>query len=111
VGDHYGFSLVYAGGFLANAEMVQTGNLRVSMGIDPMTFQWALAPGASFASPEVALVFSHEGVGHLSRQLHRLMRTRLVRGYYRDLPRPVLVNRYAPSSLERGSDCHATAYA
>ena len=93
VGDHYAFSLVYAGGFLANAEIGQTGNLRISMGIDPMTFEWNLAPDAAFVAPEIALAFSHEGVGQISRQLHQLMRTRLIRGYYRDRPRPVLVNR------------------
>ena len=84
---------MYAGGFLANAEVTQTGHLRVSMGIDPMTFEWNLAPDAAFVSPEIALVYSNSGVGQISRQLHQLMRTRLIRGYYRDRPRPALVNR------------------
>ena len=93
LGQHYAFSLVYAGGFLANAEIGQTGQLRVSMGIDPMTFEWNLAPGAAFVAPEIALAYSNDGVGEISRQLHRLMRTRLVRGAFRDRPRPTLVNR------------------
>ena len=94
VGEHFAFSLVYAGDFLAHAEIGQTSTLRLSMGINPMTFEWNLAPGAAFVAPEIALAYSNDGVGELSRQLHRLMRTRLVRGAFRDRPRPTLVNRY-----------------
>jgi len=103
-GDHYAFSLVYAGGFLGHAEMTQTGHLRLAMGIDPMTFEWNLASGDAFIAPEIALAYSHTGVGEISRQLHRLMRTRLVRGNFRDRRRPTLVNSWEAMYFDVSED-------
>jgi alpha-galactosidase len=38
------------------------------------------------------MVYSAEGIGEMSRTYHRLYRTRLCRGLYRDKERPILVN-------------------
>jgi alpha-galactosidase len=40
------------------------------------------------------MVYSAQGIGGMSRIYHRLYRTRLVRGLYRDEPRPVLINNW-----------------
>ena len=37
-----GFSLVYSGNFVFEAELSEMGRLRVNMGIHPMGFQWNL---------------------------------------------------------------------
>jgi alpha-galactosidase len=44
-GDVYGFSFVYSGNFLIEAELTETGRLRFNMGINPMGLQWHLLPG------------------------------------------------------------------
>eukprot|EP00002_Diphylleia_rotans_P001871 TRINITY_DN1109_c0_g1_i1.p1 TRINITY_DN1109_c0_g1~~TRINITY_DN1109_c0_g1_i1.p1 ORF type:complete len:781 (-),score=187.29 TRINITY_DN1109_c0_g1_i1:62-2404(-) len=93
-GEHYGFSLIYSGNFLLEIERVQTGRVRVNMGINPFNFRWSLDVSASFASPECVLVYSNKGISNMSRQLHRLYATRLSRGRWRDLPRPILVNSW-----------------
>ncbi len=44
-GEVKAFSLVYSGNFLVEAELNETGRLRVNMGLNPMGLQWHLKPG------------------------------------------------------------------
>jgi alpha-galactosidase len=93
-GDVYGFNLVYSGSFTAQAEVEQYGTTRVTMGINPFNFSWLLEPGQQFQTPEAVMVYSSAGLGAMSRTYHRLYRTRLCRGKFRDAARPVLVNNW-----------------
>ncbi|MCM8710737.1 alpha-galactosidase [Clostridium sp. SYSU_GA19001] len=93
-GDVYGFSLVYSGSFLAQAEVDQYETTRVSIGINPFDFSWLLEKGEEFQTPEAVLVYSSKGIGEMSRTYHRLFRTRLCRGQFRDKTRPILVNNW-----------------
>ncbi len=93
-GEALGFSLVYSGNFLAEAEVDPFGSARVRIGIHPEEFTWTLEPGAEFATPEAVLVYSDAGIGALSDTYHRLYRERLARGPWRDRPRPVLLNSW-----------------
>ena len=93
-GEAYGFSLVYSGNFLAEAEVDAFDTTRVRLGISPNTFTWTLEPGDSFATPEAVLVYSDAGLGTMSDALHGLYRERLARGSWRDKPRPVLLNNW-----------------
>jgi alpha-galactosidase len=93
-GEVYGFNFVYSGNFLAQAEVDQFSNTRVTMGINPFDFSWKLDAGESFQTPEAVIVYSSEGLGDMSRTYHELYRTRLVRGTYRDKERPILVNNW-----------------
>lgn len=93
-GEVYGFSFVYSGNFLAEAEVDQTNQVRVQIGLNPFDFSWQLEPGDTFQTPEAILVHSSEGIGGMSRTFHKLYRTRLCRGIYRDKERPILVNNW-----------------
>ncbi len=93
-GEALGFSLVYSGNFLAEAEVDPHDTTRVRIGIDPETFSWSLEPGASFPTPEAVVAWSGAGLGALSDAYHRLYRERLARGPWRDRPRPVLLNNW-----------------
>ncbi|HEY8347408.1 MAG TPA: alpha-galactosidase [Symbiobacteriaceae bacterium] len=93
-GEVYGFSLVYSGNFVAQAEVDMYHTTRVSMGINPFDFSWLLEPGESFQTPEVVMVYSDQGLGAMSRTYHDLYRTRLARGVYRDQVRPIVVNNW-----------------
>lgn len=93
-GEAYGFSLVYSGNFLAEAEVGLYGTTRVRIGIHPEGFAWTLEPGAEFSTPEAVLAWSGHGLGSLSDTYHRLYRQRLARGDWRDRPRPVLINNW-----------------
>lgn len=91
-GEVLGLSLVYSGNFRIQAETDNQNVTRLSAGIHPSGFDWKLEPGGVFRTPEAILVYSGDGLNGMSREFHRLYRERLVRGYWRDRPRPVLLN-------------------
>lgn len=93
-GEVLGFSLVYSGNFLAQAEVDTYKVTRMMMGIHPIGFCWKLAPGNRFQTPEAVMVYSRDGINKMSQTFHRLYRTRLARGYWRDRARPVLLNNW-----------------
>lgn len=93
-GEAYGFSLVYSGNFLAQAEVDPYKVTRVQLGINPFHFSWKLAPQTSFQTPEAVMVYTSTGLNQLSQTFHHLYQHRLARGYWRDRQRPVLVNNW-----------------
>ena len=99
-GEAIGFSLVYSGNFIAEAEVDPFDTTRVRIGISPNTFSWTLEPGAAFTTPEAIVVHSDAGLGGMSDALHGLYRERLARGTWRDAPRPVLINNWEATYFE-----------
>ena len=93
-GEALAVSLVYSGNFLAQAEVDPYQVTRLQIGINPFHFSWQLAPGESFQTPEALLAYSATGLNVLSQSFHRLYSKHLVRGEWRDRPRPVLVNNW-----------------
>ncbi len=93
-GDVYGISLVYSGNFQASIEVDSFQTTRLGIGINPFDFIWLLKPGESFQTPEALMVYSSEGLGGMSRTYHKLLRTRVCRGVYRDKTRPILINNW-----------------
>ncbi len=93
-GEAIGFSLVYSGNFLAQAEVDTYDTTRVLMGIHPSCFDWKLAPGESFQTPEAVISYTDQGLNGLSRNFHHLYQKRLARGYWRDRERPILINNW-----------------
>ena len=93
-GEVIGLSLIYSGNFLLQAEVDTFDVTRLQVGINPFQFCWKLDPGASFTSPEAVLVYSRNGLNDMSQTFHRLYRTRLARGEWRDKERPILLNNW-----------------
>lgn len=93
-GEVMGFSLVYSGNFLAQAEVDTYNVTRVMLGINPFAFTWKLESGEDFQTPEAVMAYSQEGLNGMSQVFHRLYRTRLARGVWRDRVRPVLLNNW-----------------
>lgn len=93
-GEVFAFSLIYSGSFLAQAEVNTHESTRILMGIHPDIFSWELKPGEFFQTPEAVMVYTDKGLNHMSQTFHRLYRTRLCRGKWRDLPRPILLNNW-----------------
>jgi len=89
-----GISLVYSGNFQASVELDTNLTVRAMIGIHPDAFSWQLKPGTAFQTPEALLTFSETGLGGLSQGLHRVLRERVCRGYYRDRDRPVVMNSW-----------------
>ncbi|MGN7167535.1 alpha-galactosidase [Paenibacillus cellulositrophicus] len=103
-GEAFGFSLVYSGGFEAGAEVDSFGSTRFSIGVNSFDFAWQLNPGESFQTPDAVMVYSAQGLGEMSRTYHRLYRTRLCRGKYRDEERPILVNNWEATYFDFNAD-------
>lgn len=104
LGEVYGINLVYSGNFTAYAEVDQFSTTRVGVGINPFGFSWLLEPGHCFQTPEAVLVYSDKGIGGMSRIFHSLYRTRLIRGSFRDRPRPVLINNWEGTYFDFDAD-------
>ncbi|MDF2587374.1 MAG: agaR1 [Anaerocolumna sp.] len=103
-GDVYGFSFVYSGNFLASVEVDQYKTTRVVMGINPFDFEWLLEQGEFFQTPEVVMVYSGCGIGHMSRTYHKLYRNRLARGKYRNAVRPIVINNWEATYFDFNAD-------
>ena len=99
-GEAIGVSLVYSGNFLAQAEVDNFHVTRITMGIHPREFCWHLKAGETFQTPEAVLVYSNSGLNGMSQAFHRLYRTRLARGCWRDRPRPILINNWEATYMK-----------
>ncbi len=93
-GMAFGVSLVYSGNFDITCDVDAFGLTRLMAGISPDGFDWKLAPGESFVTPEAVLVISDAGLGKMSRTYHKLYRKNLCRGEWADKERPILVNNW-----------------
>lgn len=93
-GEVVGMHFVYSGNFHAQVEENQFNQLRAVMGMNPYNFEWKLNAGESFQSPEVVMVYSSTGLGHMSRTFHDLYRNHLIRSPYRNTKRPILINTW-----------------
>ncbi len=102
-GEVFGLNLVYSGNFTAGTEC-DDENLRAFIGINPFDFCWNLEAGESFQTPEAVMVYSDNGFGKMSRTYHKLYRTRLCRGKYRDSKRPVLINNWEATYFDFNED-------
>lgn len=93
-GDAYGFSFLYSGEFLMEAEKDQVNQTRLLCGIHPDNFEWKLKPGEEFYTPEVLMSYSNKGQGQVSRNLHEIIRSNICRGEWKEKRRPVLINNW-----------------
>ena len=93
-GDCYGFNLVYSGN---HCEMVNVGGFyktRFLSGINPTGFEWVLAAGESFETPEAVMTFSAAGFRGISLNMQHFVKRHIVRGHYKDRVRPILLNSW-----------------
>ena len=91
-GRVYGFNLVYSGNHYGSVQLSQQGLTRVMQGINPVNFDWELAPGERFEAPQAVLTCSDEGFGGLSQRMHKFVLDHIVPEYWAYRDRPVLYN-------------------
>ncbi|KAL4888876.1 putative alpha-galactosidase G [Aspergillus ambiguus] len=93
-GEAWGFSLVYTGSFEVNVEKGSQGLIRAVLGFHPNQMSWLLRPGETLVSPECVSVYSKDGLGGMSRSLHKLYRNHLMRSKFANASRPALLNSW-----------------
>lgn len=100
-GNCYGFSLMYSGNFLAEAELDQYDQLRLVMGIHPKQFDYEVKPRETFECPEVVMAFSRHGLTGLSHLYHDFYRTNLCKSkFVTQIERPVLINSWEAAFMD-----------
>lgn len=93
-GEAYGFNLVYSGNHYTAVERSPRDMVRVVSGINPLCFNWTLAKGESFETPESVMTYSADGLNALSHNFHDFINRHIVRGEWRGAERPVLLNNW-----------------
>ena len=93
-GEAYGVSLIYSSSFVLKVEGTVTGDTLITGGINDFNFSWKLSSGESFATPEVLLAYSSEGLGGMSRAFHDVYRNHLISERWVDAPRPAVINHW-----------------
>lgn len=93
-GEVYGFSLVYSGDFKISAELGQSNDVRVFIGINPETFSWELGKDEIFSTPEALLVYSNKGLTHMSHCFHNVCRKYLGKSANLKIKRPIIINSW-----------------
>ena len=103
-GEIYGFSLIYSGSFSAQVEVEQFGSTRLTMGLNSKVFSWLLENDDTFQCPEVAMVYSENGINGMSKTYHKLYRNHLIRGKFKEHLRPILVNNWEATYFDFNED-------
>ena len=85
-------------------ELGQYEKTRALLGINPYDFSWHLEPGEDFQAPEVIMTYSGEGLGQMSRNFHDVMRNNLIRGKWKDMRRPILINNWEATYFNFDTD-------
>ncbi|MBQ4043803.1 MAG: alpha-galactosidase, partial [Clostridia bacterium] len=93
-GEAIGFSLVYSSSWTLKAQGCDSGDTIVTGGIQDFDFAWKLEAGESFATPEVVIAYSTEGLGGMSRAYHDAFREHLINKRYVKQHRPLLINNW-----------------
>ncbi len=93
-GRVYGFNLVYSGNHMGLAELAPFDLVRVQLGIHPQSFEWVLASGDQFETPEAVMTFSPDGFNGMSAHFHDFVNAHIVRGDWKGKDRPVLINNW-----------------
>ena len=99
-GEVYAMHFIYSGNFKVTVQNDSFDQIRMAMGIHPEGFKWKLPSGEEFQAPEVVMVYSDEGLGKMSRTFHDFYRNHLIRGFYKDKKRPILINNWEATYFE-----------
>lgn len=94
IGSVYGFNLIYSGNHYAAVEVNAFGKTRIAGGIQPEGFSFLLKKGEMFETPESVMTFSANGFSGQSVNMHKFVREHIVRGKWKNQPRPILLNSW-----------------
>ena len=103
-GRAWGIALVYSGNFEISAMKNLQEKTRVVAGINPENFNYEVEAGATFETPEVAMVFSENGFANMTNSYHKAIRNNLCRSKYKNARRPVLINNWEGTYFDFNAD-------
>jgi alpha-galactosidase len=103
-GRAYGFNLIYSGNHRETIERSDHDLVRITLGINPHCFEWVLDPGQPFETPQAVMTFSSMGLGQVSRNFHDFINNSIVRGQWKNKPRPVIYNNWEATFFKFRAD-------
>lgn len=93
-GDCYGFNLIYSANFAITAGLNDSMRLRIQGGINEQTFSWKLTKGEEFFTPQVAMCYTANGLGEMSRAYHDFFREYIINPDLVYKRRPIVANNW-----------------
>jgi alpha-galactosidase len=103
-GEVYGLHLAWSGNHRLRVDTLTDGRVLAGMGALLFPGEIRLAPGESYASPEIVAAYAADGFSALSRKFHTHVREKLLRPAMRAKPRPVHYNTWEAVYFDHDTD-------
>lgn len=100
----YAANLVYSGNFLSQVEVDKWQKSRLLIGIHPDYFDWKLASGDSFTTPEAVLFFSKTGLDGLIKTTQKFNQYHISDREWLRRRRPVVLNNWEATYFDFNED-------
>ncbi len=86
-------NLVYSGNHKEIGEVSPFGRTRILTGINDFCFDWPLKPGEQFDAPEAVMCWG-KTIRQVTEGMHDFVSGHIVRGAYKNAPRPIVYNNW-----------------
>lgn len=93
-------NLIYSGNHYESVSVNTYGKTRILTGINPVDFDFRLAPGESFAAPESVIAFTDGGYSTLSIIMADFVREHIITGEWAKKDRPIVLNSWEASYFD-----------
>ncbi len=103
-GEAIATSLIYSGNHKVQIELSPMDDLRLMIGINDFDFHWTLAPNTEFSTPQSVICYSNNGMGEVSRELHRFVQNRIIEPKWKDHQRYILINNWEGTYFDFNED-------
>jgi len=93
-GEVIGFNLIYSGNFKFRTYVDYYKNTHITYGMNEEDFEWLLAPGDVFETPQAVISYSKDGIDKMSQNFHRFIKENIIT-YQKDREyKPILFNSW-----------------
>ena len=93
-GEAIGLNLIWSGNFACRIEVTNYRATHVTYGVDDEDFDWVLAKGESFQTPQAVIAYSSEGEDGMSQAMHAFVKENLVNKRLDAIDKPILFNSW-----------------
>ncbi|RRF97087.1 MAG: alpha-galactosidase [Lachnospiraceae bacterium] len=95
-----GSNLIYSGNHYESVSVNTYGKTRILTGINPVDFDFSLAPGEDFSAPESVIAFTNGGYSALSVIMADFVRDHILTGEWAKRDKPVVLNSWEASYFD-----------
>lgn len=103
-GSCYGLSFLYSGNFKFEVEKDQYQQTRINFGLQNEDFSYELLANESFYAPEIAMIYSENGLTDLSQRFHKLVQNYICQRPQKEHYGPILINNWEATYFDFDGD-------